>query len=172
MKLLRTKPGEFPNGLEPQVEALLRDAFGDDDGEWYNYGPEPPALVVLLLDAQTLVGHLAAYVREVLVGQQKLTIGLVGGVAVVAPYRRQGHARTMLANTHSYFLSRRIAFSVLFASEPAVYRSSGYREMANRTRFLDHDGGWKESLYCGGMVAELTRKRWQERDLDLCGPTV
>jgi GNAT superfamily N-acetyltransferase len=171
MKLLRTKPGKFPAGLAAQVDSLLRDAFSDD-GERYNYGPEPPALIVLLLDARTLVGHLAAYVRKVLHEQQYLTIGLVGGVAVARPYRRHGHARTMLADAHCYFLARKISFSVLFASEPAVYRSSRYREMVNRTRFLDHDGSWKEFVYCGGMVAELTRKCWRDGDLNLCGPTV
>jgi predicted acetyltransferase len=173
MKLLRTTLGEFPDGLEAQIELLLRDAFPDNDRErWYNYGPELPALVVLLLDTRTLVAHLAAYVRKVLLGQQELTIGLIGGVAVAKPYRRQGHARTILADAHSYFLSRRIPFSVLFTSEPAVYWSSGYREMVNRTRVLDHNDGWKEFLHCGGMVAELTCKRWRDRDLDLCGRTV
>jgi predicted acetyltransferase len=174
MELLRTRLGEFPDGLEAQVDLLLRDAFPTNDRERpYNYGPEPPALVVLLLDTRTLVAHLAAYVRKVLLGQQELTIGLVGGVAVARPYRRQGHARTILADAHSYFLSRRIPFSVLFTSEPAVYRSSGYREMVSRTRFLDHDEGWKEFVYCGGgMVAELTYERWRDRDLDLCGGTV
>jgi predicted acetyltransferase len=172
MRLLHTKPGEFPAGIEAQVCSLLREAFPDDRNERCCDGPEPPALVVLLLNDQSVIGHLAAYAREVRLGTQKLTLGLIGDVAVAAPFRRRGHARTKLAEAHSYFLSRRIPFSALFANEPMVYRSSGYREMRNKTRFLDRDARWKEFVYRGAMVAELAAEPWRSHNLDLCSPTV
>ena len=55
---------------------------------------------------------------------------------------------------------------------PAVYRSSGYREMTNTTRFLNHDGVWKTLVFRGGMVAELGRRRWPDLPIDLRGPSV
>ena len=117
-----------------------------------------------------MIGHLAAYTRPVLVGRGKLTIGLIGGVAV-ATCHRLGHARGLLAKAFAYFRSRSIAFSVLFALI-RVYRSSGYRPMQNVTRFLDTDGARREYVYHGGMVAELDHHQWDDAFLDLMGPTV
>ncbi len=62
-----------------------------------------------------------------------------------------------------------LPFSVLFAFDPARYRSSGYRLMTNETRFLDSDGRWKQLVYRGGMFAELGSRKWPNRMLDLRG---
>ncbi|MBN9088041.1 MAG: hypothetical protein J0J01_14110 [Reyranella sp.] len=55
---------------------------------------------------------------------------------------------------------------------PAVCRSIGYRELTNTTRFIDHDGAWKELVFRGGMVAELGSRRWPGRPIDLRGSGV
>lgn len=67
---------------------------------------------------------------------------------------------------------RSIAYAILFAFEPRVYESSGYRLMQNETRFLDADGQWKCFVLRGSMYAELLEKRWPNRAIDLCGPAV
>jgi|SRR4029453_12529192 hypothetical protein len=48
---------------------------------------------------------------------------------------------------------RSIPFSILFAFEPRVYVSSGYKLMRNHTRFIDADGHWKTLVYHGSMYA-------------------
>jgi hypothetical protein len=44
--------------------------------------------------------------------------------------------------------------------------------MNNETRFLDTDGSWKQFVYRGGMVAELSYRKWPNRTLNLQGRTV
>jgi hypothetical protein len=53
-----------------------------------------------------------------------------------------------------------------------VYASSGYKLMENATRFIDIDCTVKTLVYCGGMYAELSRRRWPNQMLELCGRTV
>ncbi|WP_315834621.1 GNAT family N-acetyltransferase [Bradyrhizobium prioriisuperbiae] len=172
MKLIRTALTNLPRDIAIQTQALLRNAYRDDPEPEYNYGPQLPDVVVLLLDGNFIAGHLAAYTRDVTIDTAPATIGLIGGVAVAETHRLQGHARAMVAEAHRYFVTRAIAFSVLFAASPAIYRSSGYRDMTNTTRFMDHDGTWKDLVYRDSMVAELANAHWPSRPLDLCGPTV
>ena len=94
---------------------------------------------------------------------------MIGGVAIAAAERGHGHMRTLLAEIHRQFTAEALPFSLLFAFVPAVYRSSGYREMTNTTRFLDHDGAWQTLVFRGGMVAELGDRRLP---IDLRGPSV
>ena len=169
--LLQRSAGDIPAEYAEQAHTLLCEAFPDLE-TLYDYGPGATPQVILLLKDRTVIGHLAAYTRPVLVGRGKLTIGLIGGVAVATCHRLRGHARGLVAKAHAYFRSRSIAFSVLFATDPTVYRSSGYRPMRNVTRFLDTDAAWKEYVYHGGMVAELDNHQWDDAFLDLMGPTV
>jgi len=171
MWLVRTDLDGLTGIVAAQVRLLLSDAFPDAAGG-YDYGPQPPTAIILLLDGETVVGHLALYEREVELGGAPLPIGLIGGVAVTQSCRGKGCARMLLSDARGLLRGRGIAFSILFASAPAVYRSSGYREMTNVSRFIDHDGAHKEFVYCGGMVAELADRRWPEGLLDLRGATV
>ena len=42
----------------------------------------PPERIVLLWDGDVLIGHATAYVRPVLLGDEEVTIGLIGDVGV------------------------------------------------------------------------------------------
>ncbi len=77
-----------------------------------------------------------------------------------------------MREVHGFFVQRSLPFSVLFAYDPARYRSSGYRDMTNETRFLRSDGQWRQLVFRGGMVAELGTRRRPGARLDLRGPAV
>jgi predicted GNAT family N-acyltransferase len=147
-----------------------RSAFPEVVGDYYS--AETPERIALLWLHGRVVGHLAAYLRPVLVGEEALTIGLVGGVAVDLKHRSQGHSKSLLQEAHTFFIQRQMPFSVLFAYEPERYQSSGYLPMTNETRFLDEDGLWKQFVYRGGMVAQLGKRKWPNKLLDLQGRTV
>ena len=51
---------------------------------------------------------------------------------------------------NEHLQSQAIAFALLFAFEPAVYASSGYKLMPNLMRHLDRDGTWKTLVHRGG----------------------
>jgi predicted GNAT family N-acyltransferase len=169
MRLMQTAPDALSADLAAQVDTLLQVCFGQTAP--YDYGPDRAELLLPLREGR-VVGHLAAYRRAIRIGDETERVAMIGGVAIDPAERGRGHVRTMLADCHARFAAEGLPFSILFAFIPAVYRSSGYREMTNTTRFLDHDGGWKELVFRGGMVAALGSRRWPDLPIDLHGPAV
>ena len=160
--------------LETTVQALLNEAFPEGsstDGDYYALHGVPDRILIAR-EARQVVGHLAVYRRQVKIGDEVLEIGMIGAVAVAPDHRRRGHCRRLLQRAHDYLRARSIPFSILFAFEPRVYLSSGYRLMQNETHFLDVDGAWKSFVYRGSMYAELAERRWPNRMLELVGGVV
>jgi predicted acetyltransferase len=110
--------------------------------------------------------------RDVAIGGELEEIGILGGIAVAPDQRRTGHARTLVRHAHELLRKRSIAFSILFAFEPRIYDSSGYRLMQNITRYIDEEGTTKTLVYRGSMYAELSQRPWPNELLDLRGRTV
>jgi predicted acetyltransferase len=160
--------------LETMLQVLLADAFAagsSTNGDYYvRHGL--PDRILIGREARQVVGHLALYRRQVKMGREVLEIGMVGGIAVAPDHRRKGHCRLLLERAHDYLRARSIPFSILFALEPLVYLSSGYRLMQNETHFLDVDGAWKTFVYRGSMYAKLAERPWPNRLLDLAGRAV
>ncbi len=154
MNTLCLRPEELAGATELAAQELLKRLFPDVVGDYYR--AVAPERIVLLLDENQLIGHLAAYTRPVLLGGEAMTIALIGGVAMDPNFRSHGHAKYLVGKAHEVFAEASLPFSVLFAYEPGRYRSSGYRPMTNETRFLE-DGQWKQFVYRGGMLAELIR---------------
>jgi GNAT superfamily N-acetyltransferase len=169
MNTLCLRREELVGATELADQELLKRLFPDVVDDYY--GADAPERIVLLLHANQLIGHIAAYIRPVLLGGEAMTIGLIGGVAIDPNFRSQGHAKHLVGKAHEVFAEASLPFSVLFAYEPRTYRSSGYRPMTNETRFLE-DGQWKQFVYRGGMVAELGKRRWPDGLLNLQGPAV
>ena len=160
--------------LETRVQALLNEAFPEGsstNGDYYaRHGV--PDRILIAREAQQVVGHLAVYQRRVKMGDEALEIGMIGAVAAALDHRRKGRCRLLLRRAHDYLRARSIPFSILFAFEPFVYLSSGYRPMQNETHFLDADGAWKTFVYRGSMYAELAKRPWPNRMLELAGGVV
>jgi predicted acetyltransferase len=127
---------------------------------------------MLLRKDRRVVGHLAMYERRIKIGDEAVEVGLLGEIAVAADCRRAGLARGLVQQAHQHLQGRSIPFSILFAYEPRVYASSGYKLMQNQTRFRDADGLWKTFVYRGSMYAELLGRPWPNLLIDLCGPVV
>lgn len=167
--------GESLHGdLRTDVDRFLRDAFPDDgpnEGDYYRAVSEPD-VALLLLKQTKIFAHLGLYTRSVVLGDEPADIGMLGGIAVEPEMRRKGYARQLIRRAHDVLRERGVAFSILFAFEPAVYVSSGYRLMQNETRFLEPDGTSRTLVYRGSMVAELGARRWPNRVLDMRGKTV
>jgi predicted acetyltransferase len=171
--LLHTSLADADGHLRSGVDALLHSAF-PDEGPSGNYHARhgEPAVILVLRDGDRIVGHLALYHRQAKIGSDSSSIGMIGGLAVATGHRGRGCARRLLAEAHACLRQQSIPFSILFANEPAVYASSGYRLMRNETHFLDRDGGWKTFVYRGSMYAELLDRRWPNQLLDLRGRVV
>jgi len=174
MELIETTRSELLGQLESKVQALLRRAFPDvasENGDYYAFH-ETPAVIMILQQDEQVIAHLCAYQRQVTIGGEPTTIGMIGGVAIAPDHRGKGLSRTLLQRAHAYLQQRSIPFSILFACEPRVYVSSGYKLMQNEMHFLDTDGSWKTFVYRGSMYAELLQRPWPNQVVDLCGPVV
>jgi predicted acetyltransferase len=160
--------------LETRVQALLNEAFPEGsstNGDYYaRHGV--PDRILIAREARHVAGHLAVHRRRVKMCDEVLEIGMIGAVAVAPDHRRRGHCRLLLQRAHDDLRARSIPFSILFAFEPRMYLSSGYRLMQNATHFLDADGAWKSFVYRGSMYAELAERPWPNRMLDLAGGVV
>ncbi|WP_295548531.1 GNAT family N-acetyltransferase [uncultured Stenotrophomonas sp.] len=152
-----------------QAVDLLREAFPDMQGEGYAI-PGPVALV-LAMEGDHVVAHLALYERNALLDGEPERIGLIGGVVMRADVRRQGVASRLIEAAHAELRLHGIDFAVLFALDHRHYASAGYVPMQNETCFIE-DGQARRFVYRGGMVATLGARRWTTDVLDLQGETV
>jgi predicted acetyltransferase len=153
---IRTSHIEASNEFATEVHVLLNDAFPEGapnelSGYYSRHGI--PTTTMLLRESRRVVGHLAIYERQIKMGNEILQVGLIGELAIAAHRRRAGLARRLVRQAHENLQGRLIPFSILFAYDPRVYASSGYKLMQNQTRFLDADGQWKTFIYRGGMIA-------------------
>lgn len=152
-----------------QAVDLLRQAFPDMQGD--GYGSSWPVALVLALQGDHVVAHLAVYERDVLLDGEAERIGLIGGVVVRADARRQGVASRLIEAAHAELRRRGIAFAVLFALDHRHYASAGYVPMQNETCFIE-EGHARRFVYRDGMVAPLGARPWTAAVLDLQGETV
>jgi predicted acetyltransferase len=174
LKLFEVRPDDLSGDLASGVHRLLRDAFPDDgpnEGDYYRTLGAPEVAMVLCNGPQ-VIGHLGLYTREVEIGNETLEIGILGGIVVAPDRRRSGHSRVLVRRAHEHLKERRIPFSILFAYEPRIYESSGYKLMQNATHFVEPDGMPRTLVYRGSMYAELSQRRWPNQLLDLRGRTV
>jgi predicted N-acetyltransferase YhbS len=175
IELIRTGHVAASDEFAGDVRALLNNAFPDgapDELDNYYARHGIPTATLLLGEGSRVIGHLAIYERQIGIGDETLQAGLLGEIAVAADRRRAGLARRLVRHAHEHLRARSIAFSILFAYEPRVYESSGYRLMPNQMHFLDTDGRWKTFVYRGSMYAELLGRPWPDRPVDLRGPAV
>jgi predicted N-acetyltransferase YhbS len=175
IELIKTSHIEANSEFATDVRMLLNDAFPDGaPNELSNYYSRCgiPTTTLILSDDRRAVGHLAIHERQIKIGDEAQRVGLLGEIAIAVDRGRTGLARSLVRQAHEHLHRQSIPFSILFAVEPHVYASSGYKLMQNKTRFLDADGQWKTFVYRGSMYAELLARPWPNQLIDLCGPAV
>ena len=175
MELLEFAPNDLGDSLAKRIHELLNSTWPGDapnEGDYYRT-LGAPMTVVILHRASDVIAHLAIYERSGGIGSETLEIGMLGGIVVAPEHRQRGHARVLIRHAHDRLKGRCIPFSILFAYEPRVYVSSGYKLMQNATRFMDADGTMKTLIiYRGSMYAELLGRSWPNQMLDLRARTV
>ncbi|OAN76451.1 hypothetical protein A8B78_02925 [Jannaschia sp. EhC01] len=169
---------EVSPDLKACADALLREAYGKDgdadDAEVDTNGNPPEAYrAFLALDAYgNVVGHLAAYMRGVDQGNASMTVGMIGNVATRKTFRRRGIAKSLVDASHRHVRDAGARFSQLFAYDPPVYVSSGYRLMRDQVTFVDRAAAVSTCDLPGSMLFELTAHSWRAGTVNLNGPPV
>ena len=178
MKIITFPHDQIPPELLDDIDSLYAEAYGNDSDEQRGDSPtEPPVSeafqhFVTVDEKGIVVGNLAAYVRAVKHKDQEFQLGMIGDVATRTTHKKQGVAKSLVKAAHMYFAEQSIEFSVLFAYDPPVYKSSGYKMIENEIRFVDGRGEWRTLRIKGSMFCELGQAKWPAGEIDLCGPPV
>jgi hypothetical protein len=172
MDIVRTDGDAVQGLIADSLKTLLEDAFGRPPEPSQIELPKATFRLLVTDGGQMVIAHLAAYERNVVIGGHYHSIGMLGGVAVASKHRRQGLCKKLVAIAHDSFREHQVPYSILFACNPNVYRSSGYHLMKNELFFLDEDGHWKTYIFRGSMYCELDDRRWPNQRIDLKGPVV
>jgi predicted acetyltransferase len=144
-----------------EIFQLLADAFNDtfdeaarDDEKqvW-----EPDRSTVAELDGK-IVGHAAAFTRDLAVPGAVVPAAHVTMVSVGATHRRQGLLTRMIADQHAQSAARDEPIAVLWASEGRIYQRFGYGLAAERSGLEAVSGSvaWRVPLdTTGGRIVEV-----------------
>ncbi len=171
IQILLFEDRKIPDKYREDVQALLEGVF-DYDEDSIKFEPEAHTKIIAVDSDDKVVGHLAAYVREVEFENFSSSLGMIGDVATVTQFQRRGIAKKMIESAHVLFRKVGIKHSILFAYNTGVYKSSGYKTMANEVHFLDQDGNWKTFVYRGSMFCELSDHTWPKGLINLKGLAV
>lgn len=158
---------------DQQLRNLLTTCFTkpqDAIFQTQRYFREPyPHRWVIPGPAPQLWAHVGLHLKEVRTATQIFPIGGICEVCVHPEVRGRGYVREMLKEVHAWEEAAGLPFSLLFG-EPAVYQSSGYREVRNVV-YHPQGGGWDEAVVpLPVMVRTLGAHVWPEEPVFLPGP--
>lgn len=110
--------------------------------------------MVLAIDDNQVIGHVAVYLRDVYLDSFPETIGILSCVVVAHKIPRKGVAASLIKRAHAILKEYSVNFSILFAVSHAYYLLWIYSDEKS-TRFIENNEK-KEFIYDGGMVCELS----------------
>lgn len=96
-----------------QAIALQNSAFEDMKGNFYQV--DIPYKLVLAIDDNQVIGHVAVYLRNVYLDSFPETIGILSCVVVAHKYRGKGVAASLIKRAHAILKEYFVNFSILFA---------------------------------------------------------
>ena len=91
------------------------------------FEPGFPGRVVTISDGDRIVSACATLERELVLGAERVTVGLIGSVATDESYRRRGLGTKLLAAAERHLSQQGALCSILWADSPAFYEMRGYR---------------------------------------------
>jgi aminoglycoside 2'-N-acetyltransferase I len=117
----------------------------------------------------TIVSQVGILVREVCVGEQKIRVGGVGGVATHPGYRRHGYAGLLLWASEQFMRDLGLPFGLLVCGEErkSYYASFGWQPIDNRTIFQNQ--GKDREMDGVMMMLPLKDETWPDGLLNLNG---
>lgn len=120
---------EDPRGALPLMEQVLR-AAGNLATEYplvFREGAQGRA-VVAEEDGEILSGC-ALLTRELVVGQERLNVGMIGSVATADAQRGRGLASSVLERAEAELRDRGCLLALLWADSPEFYTARGYQDV-------------------------------------------
>lgn len=136
------------------------DDLGWSDCEWFALG---------VLDGQ-IVSVVGILYREVLVGEQKVAVGGIGGVATHPDYQQRGYAGQLLERSAQFLREElKVPFGLLVCAPKRIhyYGRFGWQVMNAPMYFIHKE---ERRLFEGPvMILPLGEAEWPGGDVDLQG---
>ncbi len=157
--------------LDARIRALLTRCFTrPQDAVFrerrYYISPYPHRWIVR--DAGgTLMAHAGVHEKRICAGRRAFRVGGVAEVCVHPDWQGKGWMKGMLQAIHAWLRHHGFSFSVLMGEEP-VYRSSGYRPVANL--FYDAAEHKTPQRCTAALALALTDVEWPEGEVYMPGP--
>ena len=166
-------PSEVSSALRRQMDELDHLAFDADKEDPLLAGIEwtpNQDWHVLGLAGSELVTQLGLLRREIRVGEEKIRVAGVGGVATHPRWQKQGLASALMRATQEFMREKMsVLFGLLVCSEVTrpMYESLGWWQAAEDLYYLQN--GERRLLKASVMILPLAGRNWPSGTIDLCG---
>lgn len=135
------------------MERVLRSG-GELAGEYpLVFGPDAPGSLVTLGEDGIVHSACATLVRDLVIGGERLRIGLIGSVATDPDRRGRGLATRVLEAAERELARDGAVLALLWADDASFYRRRGWREFASELDFV----------FDAEVVARLPQRGTQRR---------
>lgn len=152
---------------ESLLNAHLNSIFGQDSRFIFNH---EFACAILIEEENKIIATGFAYIRFMKQGTTNFKAGIIGGIAVIPKRRGLGLAKVVVKELDQYLESVGVTKSFLFAYEPDIYKSSGYRELVLPIRYFDEQQrNWNQFVYRGGMVKSYSGYAFNDQVIEFNG---
>ena len=162
-------------GQQKEIDALDALAF---TGQTDDDNPELAGITWASCDwmalgflGDTLVTQSAVPIREISVGNEKVWVAGIGGVAAHPKFQHKGYASALLGATQLFLHYKiQVPFGLLICADTlrTFYERAGWY-FAGGVLYISIDNQ-RRALHTCVMILQLTNQTWPAGEIDLCGP--
>lgn len=165
---------ELTSKLEQDIDSLDKLAFAgddiDDDPEFSSIRWASPDWMGLGFLNEELVTQLCLPKRDIMVGDEKVWVAGIGGMATHPDHQHKGHGSALLRATEAFM---RDEMQVPFGLLICAYETRPFYELARwqfaGDRLYYTQDNQRRILNTCVMILPLTNHAWRAGEIDLCG---
>ena len=165
---------ELTPKLQQDIDLLDKLAFADegidDDPEFSSIQWASPDWMALGFLNDELVTQLCLPKREIRVGDEKVWVAGIGGMATHPDHQHRGYGSTLLKATEAFMRDEmRVPFGLLICAYETrpFYELARWQFAADRLYFTQDNQ--RRTLTTCVMVLSLEKHVWRAGEIDLCG---
>jgi predicted acetyltransferase len=165
---------EISSELRIEIEGLDHLAFAgddiDDDPEFASIRWAIPDWMALGFLNQELVTQLSMPKREIMVGDKKVSVAGIGGMATHPKHHHKGYGSALLKATETFMRDElQVPFGLLICAETThpFYELARWQLTAD-VLYYQQDNQ-RRILHTSVMILNLGNHTWPAGEIDLCG---
>ena len=177
MNINRINEYDITDELQTKLQKLLIECFEDEYPKDRIYFKQLPQFRFIITDNRTddVIAQVGLDYRMMNLNGQPITILGIIDLCVSASHRSKGIASLLLSNIDTFCKGKKIDFILLFADQPDLYVSNGFKSFQNICTWLQIDDENQTTYGIGKekieelMIKEVEGSLWEHGELDLLG---